>query len=183
MRRRNPSVDLSELLYGNRTRLDEKAKTVSLDKAKTRDAEVLREFLFKEVEIAQDIISRMGTNSFLIKGWSITLVVATLLLGGGAAYYNYVALLPWLLFWSLDAYFLRTERLYRKLYDWLIENREAKTNQEHLLEMNKAKLEKRFGREMPCLVQVMFSRTLIAFHGLLLIMIVALILVNPLFPA
>jgi hypothetical protein len=156
---------------------------VSVDKAKTMDTEDLREFLLKETEIVQDIINRMGTNSFLIKGWSITLIVATLLFGGGTSYYQYIALLPLLLFWSLDAYFLRTEKLYRRLYDWLIENREAKANQEHLLEMNKAKLEKRFGREMPCLVQVMFSRTLLAFYGLLLIMIVALILVNPLFPA
>jgi hypothetical protein len=155
---------------------------VSDEEAKTRDAKVLREFLFKEVEIAQDIINRMGTNSFLIKGWSITLVVATLLLGC-TSYYHYVALLPWLMFWSLDTYFLRTERLYRRLYDWLVENREAKANEGFLLEMNKANLEKRFGKEMPCLLQVMFSKTLLVFYGLLLVMIIALILASLLLPA
>jgi len=137
------------------------------------DDKVLREFLFKEVEITQDIINRMGTNSFLIKGWSITLVVATLLLGGTSCY-NYLALLPWLMFWCLDAYFLRLEKLYRKLYGWLIKNRA--TNQEHLLEMDKTNLETRFGKEIPCMSQVMFSLTLLVFYGLLLAMIIASII-------
>jgi hypothetical protein len=57
------------------------------------DDKVLREFLLKEVEITQDVINRMGTNSFLIKGWVIILVVASLLIGG-TSYYHYVAFLP-----------------------------------------------------------------------------------------
>jgi hypothetical protein len=139
------------------------------------DEKILREFLFKESEITQNIINRMGTNSFLIKGWAITLIVASLLLGG-ASYYPYVAFLPWLMFWYLDAYFLRVEKLYRKLYSWLIKNRE--TNQEYLLDMDKSNLEKRFGKETPSLLRVMFSLTLIIFYGLLLVVIIATILAN-----
>ena len=135
----------------------------------------LRDYLFKEAEIVQDIISRMGTNSFLIKGWTATLVVASLIVQG-VSYHHYVAFLPLIVFWCLDAYFLRTERLYRKLYDWLIVNR-RKTD-EFLLDMNKGNLEKRFGKEVSCILQVMFSRTLVAFYGVLLIVILVSVYVD-----
>jgi len=139
------------------------------------EEKVLREYLLKEIEITQRVIDRMGSNSFLIKGWVMTLVVATLLLGR-TSYYHYVAFLPWFMFWLLDAYFLRLEKLYRKLCDWLIRNR--LTSQEFLLDMDRASLEKRFGKEVACLPQVMFSKTLLAFYGLLLALIVALVFVD-----
>ncbi|HKZ93691.1 MAG TPA: hypothetical protein VJ249_03805 [Candidatus Bathyarchaeia archaeon] len=140
------------------------------------NTENLHECFLKECEIAQDIISRMASNSFLIKGWAITLVVASLLIQG-VSYHHYVAFLPWIIFWIYDAYFLRMERLYRKLYGWLIKNR-ASNNDEFLLDMSKDSLEKRFGKEVPHTVRVMFFKTLIAFYGLLLIIIVVSIYVD-----
>jgi hypothetical protein len=139
------------------------------------DDKTLREYLFKEVEIVQDIITRMGTNSFLVKGWAITLVVASLLITG-FSYHHFVAFLPWLIFWAYDAYFLRMEKLYRKLNDWLVDNR--RKSEEFLLDMNKSSLENRFGKETPCLQQVMFSKTLVAFYGVLLVMIVFSVFVD-----
>jgi hypothetical protein len=59
----------------------------------------------EELKIIQDIIKRMAFNSFLIKGWSITLVIATLLLKGNK-YQVLIAFIPLLVFWFLDAYFL-----------------------------------------------------------------------------
>ena len=38
--------------------------------------------MLEEIEIIQYIIKRMAFNSFLIKGWTITLVVIALLLKG-----------------------------------------------------------------------------------------------------
>jgi hypothetical protein len=142
---------------------------------KTMDNKDLRDYLFKEVEIVQDIISRMGANSFLIKGWTATLVVASLIVQG-VSYHHYVALLPLFVFWYLDAYFLRTERLYRELYDWLIANRQK--SDEFLLDMNKASLEKRFGKKVDCILQVMFSKTLVAFYGVLLFVIIVSVYVD-----
>ena len=83
--------------------------------------ERLEAYLFKEIDIIQDLIRRMAFNSFLIKGWAVTLVVITLLLKGGAdtAAMVFLPYLPLIAFWFLDAYFLRQERLYRKLYDWV----------------------------------------------------------------
>ena len=84
--------------------------------------EEVKEFMLKEVDIIQEIIKRMAHNSFLIKGWTITLVVATLLLKGNKAQ-AFITFIPLIGLWYLDAYFLRQERLYRKLYSWVVANR------------------------------------------------------------
>lgn len=73
----------------------------------------------KHLEIIQQVISRMAANSFLIKGWSITLLSAILAIAIKEDTNNLmaVAFLPWAMFWVLDSFFLRQERLYRKLWD------------------------------------------------------------------
>ena len=38
--------------------------------------------LIEEVKVVQDIIKRMASNSFSVKTWTITLIVATLLFKG-----------------------------------------------------------------------------------------------------
>lgn len=141
------------------------------------DEETRRKCLLDEAKIAQDIISRMANNSFLIKGWAVTLIVISLLFRG--SYYHYfVAFIPLIIFWRYDAYFLRLEKLYRESYDWLIENR-LKTD-DCFLEFDRNKLEERFGKSIPCLTQVMFSKTIIVFYGFLFLMIVLWISLYPL---
>ena len=73
----------------------------------------------KHLEFIQGVINRMARNSFLLKGWTITLVAALLafFLKGGGQCYVFVAFLPILVFWILDGYFLSQERLFRALYD------------------------------------------------------------------
>jgi hypothetical protein len=73
----------------------------------------LEDYLFEELKLVQGVINRMGSNSFLIKGWAITLIVATLLLKGNN-YQFFIAFLPLFMFWYLDAYFLRLEPLRRE---------------------------------------------------------------------
>ena len=46
------------------------------------EKEQLEKFFIEELKIIQDIIKRMALNSFMIKGWAITLVIVTLLLKG-----------------------------------------------------------------------------------------------------
>ena len=77
------------------------------------------DFFLKEIDIIQSIIKRMSHNSFLLKGWTITLVVVSLLLKGTQEHV-FLAIIPLITFWLLDSYFLRQERLYRKLYEWVI---------------------------------------------------------------
>lgn len=135
------------------------------------DKEILKEYMLKEIDIIQDIIKRMAFNSFLIKGWAITLIVVTLLLKEAKAQV-FIAFIPLLVFWFLDAYFLRLERMYRKLYEWVIKNR-MKTD-EYLFDMNPY----RFKDEVQPRCRVMFSITLGLFYGSIaaLIIIYAIIL-------
>jgi len=134
------------------------------------------DYLFEELKLVQGVINRMGTNSFLVKGWAITLVVATLLLRG-ESYQYFIAFLPWFMFWYLDGYFLRLERLYRKLFNWLLENRLR--SRDFLFDMNSKSLEKRFGKDVGCLWQIMLSKTLAVFYSLLFAIIVASIIISP----
>ena len=72
----------------------------------------------KHLEFIQTAINRMSANSFLLKGWSVTLVAALFALAAKDANPKYVivAYLPVLIFWFIDGYFLFQERLFRALY-------------------------------------------------------------------
>jgi hypothetical protein len=124
----------------------------------TLTKEELKEFMIEELKIVQDIVKRMALNSFLIKGWTITLVIATLLLKGDK-YQALLAFLPILVFWYLDAYFLWIERLYRRLYDWIRSNR--LNTDEYLFDMDY----RRFIKDEQSKLRVMFSITLGWFYG------------------
>jgi len=128
--------------------------------------ENLKEDMLKEIDIIQDIIKRMASNSFMIKGWSLTLVIVTLLLKGAEMYQVWLAFIPLLVFWFLDAYFLWQERMYRKLYEWVIKNR-LKT-EEYLFDMNAY----RFKNEVQPIPRIMFSITLGWFYISIAILIV-----------
>ena len=73
----------------------------------------------KHLELIQGVINRLAGNSFAMKGWAVILVSAVFALAAkhGAPWYLLVALLPASAFWGLDGYYLRQERLFRKLYD------------------------------------------------------------------
>lgn len=122
------------------------------------DDKDLKEYMVKEINIIQDIIKRMAFNSFLIKGWAITLVVGTLLLKG-SEFQILIAFIPLIVFWFLDAYFLWQERMYRKLYGWVVRNRLK--SDELLFDMNAY----RFRGEVQSKLRIMFSITLGWFYG------------------
>jgi hypothetical protein len=67
----------------------------------------------------QAIVTRMAGNSFLVKGWTVTLVAALVAVSAKESEVRFaaVALLPAFSFWGLDAFYLRYERLFRRHYD------------------------------------------------------------------
>ncbi len=74
----------------------------------------------QHLQFIQDIVSRQANNSFLLRNWAITLVAAILALSSGEGVPKavaFIAILPIILFWILDGYFLWQERLFRSLYD------------------------------------------------------------------
>jgi hypothetical protein len=66
----------------------------------------------KHLEFIQAAISRMATNSFLFKGWAITLAAALAAFGAANTKVALlaIALVSTLMFWALDGYYLWLER-------------------------------------------------------------------------
>lgn len=73
----------------------------------------------KHLEFIQSVIIRMNSNSFLIKGWTITLVSALFMLATRDANVKYVIISYFAIpvFWILDGFYLSQERQYRELYN------------------------------------------------------------------
>lgn len=73
----------------------------------------------------QGVINRMGNNSFLVKGWTVTLVAAIFALSAKDANekFIFIALFPILVFWFLDSYYLYQENLFRELYEKVADGR------------------------------------------------------------
>lgn len=80
----------------------------------------------KHLELIENVIERMEKNSFMLKSWTMTLVVAICALSsqGSNAKFIIVAFLPIILFWVLDSYYLLQERKFRTLYSMVINLKE-----------------------------------------------------------
>lgn len=124
----------------------------------------------KHLEFVQAIITRLGNNSFLLKGWVMTLTAAILALSAGRLSWQIAlsGIVPLLGFWYLDSYFLRQERLFRALY----EDARTPDSTVEMLSMNVGPYLARV-----TLAKVAFSQTLVLFYGALLIAYLAVILV------
>jgi hypothetical protein len=72
----------------------------------------------KYLDYLQAAITRMAGHGFAMKGWSITVTTAVLGVASkaGDAHLCVIGLLPVLLFWGIDTYFLVLERRFRSLF-------------------------------------------------------------------
>lgn len=88
------------------------------------------EKVVKHLEMTQGVINRLGSNSFLLKGWSMTIIAAAMVLVARVEldkpYIVLVFILPILGFWILDGYFLRQERLFRQVYNEIRQEKNTK---------------------------------------------------------
>jgi hypothetical protein len=84
----------------------------------------------KHLELIQAVVNRLANNSFWLKGWTVTIVAALLVLAAerGAAPIPLIGVLVVLVFWGLDGYFLQQERKFRALYDDVRAKSEAKVD-------------------------------------------------------
>ncbi len=80
---------------------------------------ISKDELIPYLNMIQGVILRMANNSFLIKGWSISLTTAMLALAGGtkSEIFCVISVVPVLLLWWLDAFFFYQEKKYRDIYD------------------------------------------------------------------
>lgn len=116
----------------------------------------------KHLEFIQTVISRMNNCSFLLKGWSVTLVSALFALSAKDADPRFVliAYFPAIVFWILDGFFLDQEKRYRQLYALVI--KDSKSVPE--LEMNTTKIDGITGSWAGAI----FTKTLLPFHGVVI---------------
>jgi len=121
----------------------------------------------KHLEFIQLSITRMATNSFILKGWSVTLVSALAALAAKDSNPNFwvIALVPCLSFWGLDGYFLRQEKVFRAVYDIV----RKKQDDEIDFSMSISDTHHNSGHWL----NFVFSKTLIAFHLTILLSIFA----------
>ena len=124
------------------------------------------------LQMIQAVITRMAGNSFLIKGWSVTLVAALFALAAADTneFFVYLAYFPAFMFWALDAYFLRQGRLFRKVYDHVRELEPDRVD----FSMNTQPFE----GKVVSTWDVGWSPTLKLFHGTITVTIVVVMLVN-----
>lgn len=73
----------------------------------------------EHLKMIQTIIDRMGHNSFMLKGWAIGVMIAIFAFAGKGKEAECVlfTIIPLIIFWLLDSYYLFLEKKYRLLYD------------------------------------------------------------------
>ena len=132
---------------------------------------VKMEELHKEIDLIQGCINRMAQDSFLIKGWTVTLFAVVLALlpekveQTNKFFLGIVMLAISIMFWYLDSFFLATEKNYRKMYSWILQER-PKGNRQLLYELNFKEYESKANLTSTSMRGVALSKTLRYFYGI-----------------
>jgi len=136
-----------------------------------------KEILHKEIDLIQGVINRMANNSFLLKGWLISLIAVVLALSKDSllsCHSNltlFILCFPIIIFWYLDAFFLHREKCYRELYDWVIKNRMTSNENLYSLDFRPHK------KNVKSIFRIMFSQTLFPFYGLAFLLLIILTII------
>ena len=137
------------------------------------------EEIHKEIDLIQSCITRMAQNSFMVKGWfvSIYAVILALLPEKINLFLLCTALVAVnLILWYLDGFFLRTEKVYIKIYDWVLEVR-PQNNRELMYQLNPSKFSGKI-EEVESVREVMWSKTLRWFYSIPLGIVVIVFIVK-----
>lgn len=128
----------------------------------------------KHLELIQGVISRLAENSFLLKGWNVTLVAALFALAAQGTDITFAFIAPFaaLAFWGLDAYYLRQERLYRQLYEEVCTALDTTPVPLFSLDVT------RYKREVHSWFRTLWSPTIVSLHGLTVVVAFAIIAVK-----
>jgi hypothetical protein len=107
----------------------------------------------------------MAGNSFLLKGWTITIAAALFALAAKDSNQSFalLALFPSLSFWGLDACYLRQERLFRKMYDDVRMSDKQEARDPFSMSTTK------YSREVAGWFQTLWVPTVVGLHGVVVI--------------
>lgn len=127
----------------------------------------------KHLEMIEEVISRMGRNSFLVKGWALTLVSIILAIGTGgrSCLYGISAVIPLIIFAVLDAYYLQFERKYRALYE------KVRETDEEDIDFN-LNPHTESGDKKTRLISCLLSKSIILYYSAIAFLIVIVIVVG-----
>lgn len=114
----------------------------------------------KHLELVQGVINRLSNNSFMLKGWAVTLVAGIFVLADQDTnkLYFLVAYIPVMVFWGLDAYYLLQGRLYRSLYD------KVRMTEENNIDFSLTATTQEFNTNKNCYCSCLFSKTELWFY-------------------
>ena len=133
----------------------------------------MEEIKVKHLELTQTVINRMASNSFLLKGWTVTLVAALFALSASDSniVFSILALFPALAFWGLDAYYLRQERLFRKLYEEICDSTEENPCSVKPFSLKTSN----YRKEVHSWSKTLWSPTILLVHGITVVLIMIVV--------
>ncbi len=116
------------------------------------------EKIVEHLKMTQAIINRLANNCVLVKGWSMTIILAAMVLITKHEIQSpyFVPVLLILPVWILDGYFLRQERLFRQVYNEI----RVRCDTDFNMDVQKHKNKPKCGR-----VSTFFSLTLVIFYS------------------
>jgi len=141
--------------------------------------------IHKELDLIQDVIKRMAKNSFQVKTWLMAVLTAIIAFtsdelfginGEASITLAFMLYLPIVFFWYLDAFFLKTEQLYRNVYKWVVQYRSMTSDYLYDLNTFNRQVEgKPTPIKIPSLWKVMTSQTIFFFYFIPFLFVTALL--------
>ncbi|MFA7658305.1 MAG: hypothetical protein WCY19_02615 [Candidatus Gastranaerophilaceae bacterium] len=133
----------------------------------------MQEFKKQHLDMIENIITRMANNSFLIKGWSISLISAILIFADHKNDMNfiYMLFLPNLAFWFLDSFYLQLERKFKRLYEKVQNDYIRKTDNVALFDMNTKNI------KVENIISIMFSKSELPIHFTIFLILLVIVLI------
>ena len=109
------------------------------------------------LQFIQNVITRMNANSFQVKTWTVSIIVALAALTVNSKNYMYIliSVVPTILFWTLDSYYLQQERKFRGLYKDVVSGNVPL----YLMQIN------RYREGIYQFSSALFSNSIIKFYG------------------
>lgn len=128
----------------------------------------MKETKSKHIDIIQSTISRMAQNSFIVKGWAVTILIGLFVfLQKNESKSNlFIYITPIIFFWVLDSYYLWQERLFRKLYNKIIDDLTSESD----LSMDTSTFKENYS-----FFGTLFSVSELLSYGVLLILVILLL--------
>lgn len=139
------------------------------------------EILHKEIDIIQNCINRMASNSFLIKGWFITLILGFITFGYEKLNFEILMILSLfvtIFCWTSDAFFLQLERKYRKKYNWVIKKRKTVLDFQYNLNPDESGMWNSDDSTQTKFIEVFFSKTLVFLYGTISMILIVILLLS-----